>query len=166
MKAVMISIRPKWVAKIASGEKTIEVRKSAPKLKTPFKVYVYCTKHHDAYDLLEWHLWDSGKIERMNCKVVGEFVVDKIYTITPHRDYYGEGKSVLNQYGFEGLKYGEGNHCLTFEELRDYLGDNIGYAWHISDLKIYDKPKALSEFRKEKGNVLSRPFQSWGYVYD
>ena len=36
-KAVLISIRPKWVEKIASGEKTIEVRKTRPTLATPFK---------------------------------------------------------------------------------------------------------------------------------
>ena len=43
-KAVMLSIRPKWCEKIASGEKTIEVRKTRPKLDTPFKVYIYCTQ--------------------------------------------------------------------------------------------------------------------------
>lgn len=43
MKSVLISIRPKWVEKIASGKKTIEVRKSAPK-EVPFKAYIYCTK--------------------------------------------------------------------------------------------------------------------------
>ena len=43
-KAVLISIRPKWCEKIASGEKTIEVRKTRPKLHTPFKCYIYCTK--------------------------------------------------------------------------------------------------------------------------
>lgn len=31
MKSVLISIQPKWVEKIANGEKTIEVRKTAPK---------------------------------------------------------------------------------------------------------------------------------------
>ena len=42
-KAVLISIRPKWVERIANGEKTIEVRKTRPKLETPFKCYIYCT---------------------------------------------------------------------------------------------------------------------------
>jgi hypothetical protein len=40
MIAVLISIRPKWCEKIASGEKTIEVRKTKPKLLTPFKCYI------------------------------------------------------------------------------------------------------------------------------
>ncbi len=44
MKAVLISIRPKWCEKIISGEKTIEVRKTRPKMDTPFKCYIYCTK--------------------------------------------------------------------------------------------------------------------------
>ena len=44
MKSVLISIQPKWVEKICRGEKTIEVRKSRPKLETPFKVYIYQTK--------------------------------------------------------------------------------------------------------------------------
>ena len=43
MKAVMISIRPEWCAKIANGQKTIEVRKTSPNLKPPFKCYIYCT---------------------------------------------------------------------------------------------------------------------------
>lgn len=61
MIAVMISIHPKWVDKIVSGEKTIEVKKSRPQLKTPFKCFIYET------------------IGRGGCgKVVGEFVCDKI----------------------------------------------------------------------------------------
>ena len=44
MIAVLISIRPKWCEKIISGEKTIEVRKTRPKMDTPFKCYIYCTK--------------------------------------------------------------------------------------------------------------------------
>lgn len=31
-KAVMLSVRPKWAEKIANGEKTIEVRKTRPKM--------------------------------------------------------------------------------------------------------------------------------------
>lgn len=40
-KAVLISIRPEWCEKIISGEKTIEVRKTRPKMDTPFKCYIY-----------------------------------------------------------------------------------------------------------------------------
>lgn len=49
MKSVLISIQPKWCELIASGKKTIEVRKTKPKLETPFKVYIYCTKDEPLY---------------------------------------------------------------------------------------------------------------------
>ena len=52
MKAVLISLRPKWCEKIASGEKKIEVRKTRPKLQTPFKCYIYCTAERAGYDAL------------------------------------------------------------------------------------------------------------------
>ena len=42
-KAALISIKPKWCEKIANGDKTIEVRKTRPKMNTPFKCYIYCT---------------------------------------------------------------------------------------------------------------------------
>lgn len=48
MKSVLISIKPKWVEKIEIGEKTIEVRKTAPK-EVPFKAYIYMTKKESVY---------------------------------------------------------------------------------------------------------------------
>ena len=44
MKSVLISIQPKWCELIANGKKTVEVRKTRPKLETPFKCYIYCTQ--------------------------------------------------------------------------------------------------------------------------
>ena len=39
--------------------------------------------------------------------------------------------------------------CLSQNEMFDYIGENnYGYGWHISNLKIYDKPKELSEFER------------------
>ena len=43
-KTVLLSIRPEWCVKILNGEKTVEIRKNRPKLKPPFKCYIYCTK--------------------------------------------------------------------------------------------------------------------------
>lgn len=40
-KAVLISIRPEWCEKIINGRKNIEVRKTRPKMDTPFKCYIY-----------------------------------------------------------------------------------------------------------------------------
>lgn len=49
MKEVLISIQPKWCELIANGTKTVEVRKTKPKLNTPFKCYIYCTKEKQQY---------------------------------------------------------------------------------------------------------------------
>lgn len=157
-KAVMLSIRPKWCEKIASGEKTIEVRKTRPKLDTPFKVYIYCTQSGVAPGA-----W--GK----QAKVIGEFTCDRIYWLAP-----------LN-HAPEDV---EQQACLTRKEIVRYL-KGAGCGWHISDLKIYDKPRELREFKKSNrdcfyadlglakrdcpdcknsGCFLERPPQSWCYV--
>ena len=147
-KAVMLSIRPKWCEKIASGEKTIEVRKTRSKLKTPFKCYIYCTVETAGYDAL-WVL-DAPTREKYsfmavsayletpkgankgNSKVIGEFTCDRIYELAP-----------LNHAPDDVEKQA----CLTREEIVNYL-NGIGYGWHIVELKIYDKPRELSEFRR------------------
>lgn len=93
-KAVLLSIRPKWCEKIARGEKTIEVRKTRPKLETPFKAYIYCTMP-DAkalHNILELHGAD-GKIRKANGKVIGEFACERIVPIT----YDGGGYERLRQ---------------------------------------------------------------------
>ena len=126
-KAVMLSIRPKWCEKIASGEKTIEVRKTRPKLETPFKVYIYCTQSGVA--LGAW-----GK----HGKVIGEFTCDRIYWLAP-----------LN-HAPEDV---EQQACLTREEIVRYL-KGVGYGYHISDLRIYDQPRELTEFRRACPNDL------------
>ena len=152
MKSVLISIRPKWVEKIASGKKTIEVRKTAPK-EVPFKAYIYCTKgktylyrvdddnNFELTNTLRPKTYEYVKdYNEQNGKVIGEFICDKVYDILPHNDGYK-----TNQYEM-GWKYGEADCCLSFDELYSYLGDRNGYGWHIYDLKIYDEPKELSEF--------------------
>ena len=118
-KAVMLSIRPKWCEKICCGEKTIEVRKTRPKLETPFKAYIYCSQGNDARRLRgSWG------------KVIGEFTCDRIYELAP-----------LNHAPDDVEKQA----CLTREEIVNYL-KGTGYGWHIVNLKIYDAPRELSEF--------------------
>ncbi len=132
MKAVLISIQPKWVEKIANGQKTIEVRKTRPKIETPFKCYIYCTIGNGVKGD---YLVPSG----IQCgKVIGEFTCDDIDTVRVFNDtLYCVKNSQANK-----LK----QMCLTIEEVKAYLGENNGYNWHISDLKVYDKPRELSEF--------------------
>ena len=154
MKSVLISIKPKWCELIASCKKTIEVRKTRPKLETPFKCYIYCTKDKGisfwtgkryAYaDDRSHNLFDVCG----NGKVIGEFVCRNMTCIQADIDSQGE-KHLYN------TAFIESRMCLTAEELFNYIYDgrrNIGWGWGISDLVIYDKPKELSEFYKYCGD--------------
>lgn len=161
MKSVLISIQPKWCELIASGKKTIEVRKSRPRLETPFKVYIYCTqgKFKDLGAI-------GDEMYRKRMKVIGEFVCSNIGTSswikTPDHPLWKDG-------------YDE-ECCLTNKELYEYSKGNVFYEWCISDLVIYDKPKELSEFCSYNCSVyveggypmptheIKRPPQSWYYV--
>lgn len=166
MKSVLISINPKWVEKIASGEKTIEVRKTAPK-QVPFKCYIYMTQgtYKDLGSYSEW-------IYKNRMKVIGEFVCDMIEPFTEYKLLY-DGN------------YVEKETRVPTEELLSYKGKNdFLYGWHLSDLKIYDKPKPIMQFYKPCPiewkncpicefyskytgtcmNNVERPPQSWQYV--
>lgn len=156
-KAVMISIKPQWCELIAKKQKTIEVRKTRPKLETPFKCYIYMTKSN---------LTGNRKAykDRMAGKVIGEFVCDFINEYTAEfvkGDYYedirqifDEGETIIASNEDENLNncFLCNKSCLTFEEIKKYIGYNFHekpfYGWHISDLVIYDKPKELYEFDK------------------
>jgi len=139
-KAVLISIRPNWCELIASGKKTIEVRKTCPKLKTPFKCYIYMTKSHNR--VLE-EAADGNFVEKyyaMAGKIIGEFVCDRIINVDC--DSVAPFDKDLELYIDEQC-------CLTREQLFKYTNGKCAYGLHISMLKIYDKPKELSEFYKK-----------------
>lgn len=158
-KAVLISIRPKWCQKIASGEKTIEVRKAKPKLETPFKCYIYCTQ--DKHLAFMQNQTGTNLIACMdanaaipvggaigNGKVIGEFTCDRICKIDKDSTdflFKAGGLSVYKQAAEEkcGLRV-----AMTDDELHGYLGHCQGYGWHISDLRIYVTPRELSEFQR------------------
>ena len=171
MKSVLIAIRPQWVEKIASGEKTIEVRKTAPQ-EVPFKCYIYMTqgKLKDLGIYSEW-------VYKNRMKVIGEFICDKVYmSIVGYRKNEPCYWDILN------------GSCLTKDEIMNYGKWKTLYGWHISDLKIYDKPKELGDFKKHCHykdrnsyclaneceyysdwtgiccNWVERPPQSWQYV--
>lgn len=130
MKAVLISIRPKWCEMIATGKKTVEVRKTRPKLHAPFKCYIYCTKAPKG-----WFWLDSPNVRRDGV-VIGEFVCNEIECFTA--DYR------MDRHQTERIARESGMSMVALEE---YECDSpCLYGWHISDLKIYDRPKELSEF--------------------
>lgn len=159
MKAILISIKPKWVANILSRRKTLEIRKTAPKCDLPIDVYIYCTKG----DYI-------GHISnRYIGKVVAKFTLKKVERLVMQRGStgwpFGHGRYGLGNigYGFVGGEEfrwldDDNGSCLTADDIWRYLGGKIGYAWHIDDLVIFDKPKPLSDFG------LKRVPQSWQYM--
>ena len=139
-KAVLISVQPKWCELIANGNKTVEVRKTRPKLETPFKVYIYCTLQgsNEFFQALKNSLgeyealskWNRENWEFKKGKVIGEFVCDEIIV------------AELGHYCNIPCKEAQ----LDILDLMDYADEKTVYGWHISNLVIYDKPKELSEF--------------------
>lgn len=148
-------------------EKRIEVRKSAPK-EVPFKAYIYATRPKKFYkcgavstsDELLWlangkvemgdgfKFWaDGDEYQCLNGRIIGEFICDRIEMVNAKCSDYG-----IDLFYHDCLT----NGCLTEREIEKYFNipedkdlrvmKGNGYAWHISDLKIYDKPKELSEF--------------------
>lgn len=176
MRSVLISIQPKWCELIASGKKTVEVRKSKPKLKTPFKVYIYCTKDFKPNVKYGFKLW-AGR-----GKVIGEFVCDYIFEIKTEYEIHTElpGNPVETWHSWEDApeEYLEDADiekatCLSFGDIKCYMWNSPGcFCWHISNLVIYDQPKDLGAFTKPYGTIvrafdspyIQRPPQSWRYV--
>ena len=176
MKSVLISIRPEWIEKIASGEKTIEVRKTAPK-EVPFKAYIYCTKdkpylyridddnNFELTNTLRPKTYEYVKdYNEQNGKVIGEFICDKIDEYAFH-----DGLTEFNSMGLPSRIYGSylifvdeyKSMCLSYDEVKDYGKGKTLYGWHISDLKIYDKPKELSEFWGRKNCIAAATVECW-----
>ena len=160
MKAVLISIQPKWCELIASGKKTVEVRKTKPKLETPFKVYIYCTNSKDMLWILRNNERNSNKIAsiftakdvggatKANGKVIGEFVCDKVDRIAHCGTCNSDIRLRIVDENFycKELDYEYLNKCnLSYPDIDEYSNGGDVYGWHISDLVIYDKPKELSE---------------------
>ena len=155
-REVLISIRPKYCELIANGEKTIEVRKTRPRITTPFKCYIYCTK--------DFYRKGDGYFQGKCCgKVIGEFVCKHITDI-----------QVLNK-GLLTGGYPNGsctwvvqNSALTAKDIKEYAnGKEWVYGWHISDLKVYNKPKTLDDFRKPciSPEMPYCPLCEFGYEY-
>lgn len=172
-KAVLISIRPMWCEKIINREKTIEVRKTRPKLETPFKCYIYCTIGGQDLNIpisrerLVRDYLETGSMKSLNCphgngKVIGEFTCERIAIIA----YDGGMLSSTTNAAFSPAT------CLSQTEIIAYIGDKGRcYGWHISGLRIYDMPKNLSEFTGLRDTrfgaapyEIKRPPQSWCYV--
>lgn len=164
MKAVLLSIRPEWCDLIIRGQKTIEVRKTRPKLETPFKVYIYCTKapqqlitifkdseetmdgeiHHGKPVFVKFNKLLPDSIRGNTQMVIGEFICDDIRRIGPE---YCIVK--------EDIETAIAGSCLSIKQVKEYAGWDIGmnyadmkdlYGWHISNFKLHKKFVRLKDF--------------------
>lgn len=191
-KAVLLSIRPNYCFYIMEQKKNVEIRKNRPSIETPFKCYIYCTKE-TSRDLVikDGHGYFFQKIPCKvrdgmtesyiaNGTVIGEFICDRIeYLNMDSEGIFIQGNVYLEELGLDA--------CLSYKDVMNYTKGKRPYGWHISNLKIYDKPKELREFRKACPNkaeycshcgwrrtcdnqcanpalILKRPPQSWCYV--
>lgn len=187
-KAVLISIRTEWCEKIVNGRKSIEVRKTRPKMDTPFKCYIYCTQSADMLWILKererylhpdkiadvFKAAKCGGAYRGNGKIIGEFVCDNIFErIVRVGTSCEPSKYCICDWNMDCTPLDTllADACLTKDELEKYLDGGVGYGWHISNLRIYDHPRDLWEFtglRETKFGAepvpITRPPQSWRYV--
>ena len=160
-KAMILSIRPEWVVKILNGEKTIEIRKKFPKDYVGW-VYIYCTQ--DKANLLHKNCADIYWIEDkkfqaenkklgvpetpiLNGRVVARFWCDAI-----------DGVEQISGWDFDIWAR---KASISEDEFSDILPDNlVGYAIHILNLQIFDKPRILDSFYKPNSSKCKDEYDS------
>lgn len=156
-KAIMMSVHPQCSIEILNGEKTIDIRTSVPKCELPVDVYVYCTKSNGRLILNKENCaCFTNRLKegctKLNGKVIAKFTLKKVEEIKP--------------FSFMQLLHGltekqkeiADKACIGWLGIYEYANGKSTYAWHISDLQVFDRPKELSEFGLKKAQ------QSWCYV--
>lgn len=148
INAILLSLPLKQCKNIASGKQSIIVRKTRPKIETPFKCYIYCTKsmkhlykfseNIDCTYIERYYTTDHNKYSLVpqgyiNGKVIGEFVCD----------------GIISHCEIGNADIAEQQGRIKREDLIRYACGKELYGWHISDLVIYDEPKELNEFYVE-----------------
>lgn len=173
-EAVLASVRPKWCFQILSGAKSVEIRKTRPKLKTPFKVYLYCTLPSKRYQTRSGgivvntdelfrlpdgslkHDWSGALMAYPHCtwsennflngKVVGEAVCDRITEF----QVYENGS--IQYWMFADLE----KSCLSYLEVMAYIGaGKKGFAWHLNNPVLYGMPRPIWMMHRPCWNSLS-----------
>lgn len=146
---ILISIQPKWCQLIGNLWKTLEIRKNIPKLKPPFKCYIYCTKAYYLADRkfiasnnvstwIESYKEDIRGLWPCDGMVIGEFICAGFKEINTKSPTY-IADEILDE------------SCLTADQIKDYANEaGMLYGWIIKDLRLYKKPKPLSLFKQSK----------------
>lgn len=161
-KVIILAVQPQWLQKILTGKKTIEIRKSTPKCDYPIDVYLYCTKgkpflldlrflKEDKCLMYDLSIKDFDTFvsrvdaeiinTTLNGKIVAKFTLNKVDKINNCGNCFeiaNESYAYTNAIG--------NRSCLDFIDMKKYLNDKGGYAWHIDNLQIFDEPMELKEF--------------------
>lgn len=141
MKSVLVSLKPYYYYLVGEGIKKIEVRKDMPKASDWNKeVLFYMSKDIKSFAKIPKELQE--KYRKHFGKVGLKFICDKVE------------KFIVGSLRSDDI---EKLACLSYTEMINYFYKpeeldgktaKFGYGWHISDLKIYDKPKPIMQFYK------------------
>ena len=143
---ILASIKPYYYYLIAEEKKKIEVRKTALK-NLPQDIVFYMSKDEKSFVKIPKRFQEKyrkhfGKIGmRVVCDEVEEF---HEWELSPQGKFADFERERLENFLTAA--------CLSEEEVVRYR-ENLPYfkplyGWHISDLKIYDKPKPIMQFYK------------------
>ena len=159
---IIISLCPKWCKLILSGKKTVELRKSRPRIEPPFHVYLYETKAGKGQVVGECICY---KIEKYRADFTSDSCYEDIRRIDVNEDSEEEEDVFITSNEFENP-----NDCylckkskLTFEEIKQYIFNGKSgffefYGWYLAKVTEYKKARQLSALG------LQRAPQSWCYV--
>lgn len=141
---ILASLKPYYYYLIGERKKTIEVRKTALK-NLPQDIAFYMSKDEKSFAKIPKEFQEKYRkhFGKVGMKVVCDKVDEYAY------DYY------------DGVDIDDDTIIETFisrEDINIYAKGKTLYGWHISDLKIYDKPLSLSELG------VNHPPQSWRYI--
>ena len=180
MRKVLASLKPYYYYLVGEGIKKIEVRKDMPKASDwDNEVLFYMSKDEKSFAKIPKEFQE--KYRKHFGKVGMQFICDKV---DEYPYDYCDGVDIDDDTILET--------AIDREDINIYAKGKTLYGWHISDLKIYDRPRELSDFYREcekpckpnKGKILcittkslkmngcngkiplTRAPQSWQYIED
>lgn len=141
----MLSVRPEWAEKIASGKKTMELRIRVPLKPTPFPLALYCTRREQCVIQLPggWEADVSGM-------VFGEAVCSAIYYALEWRISPGNVEPVVYRKITNAA-------CVSDDELYAYARARNVYAIGMINVRVFAIPRELRDY-----GIDTAP-QSWCY---
>lgn len=147
------------------------------------KALLYCVKskpyllHHTKSEYYSQYEYDYGyelydandfKEISLNGKIVAEVEIDKVEEIYNGFRFGDDGRYYVTNYMSYGMVLEKS--CLTDKEIEKYLQEDIGYALHLTNLKVFDKPLSFDKdyiYKDYKTNAtLTKAPQNMCNVYD